>query len=136
MTIEEIPLPVKARREHGRSRISGNLLRYAVLSAGAMYSAAHDHMPWRFYGVPGIVMILAGLLADASVFARWLATGLISPLKGVAITGLFLVVIGLLLAVMASLADSSSHNRHLLEELTAGSVRSRRRDRAGRNLSS
>lgn len=131
MSIKEIALPVIARREYGRSRISGNLLRYAILSAGAMYSAAHDHMPWKFYGIPGLVMILGGLVAEAAVFTRWLMVALVTPFKGVAIAGLFLVVIGLLFAIMASLADSSSHNRHLLEELTTGSVRSRRKNRKG-----
>lgn len=133
MRIREVALPVRGVRQHGRSSISGNLVRYAFLSAGAIYSASHDHMPWRFYGLPGLAMTAAGLIAEALVFARWIDTGKVTPFKGVAIAGLFLVVIGLLLTIMASLAESSSHTRHLIEEQTAYRVRQTRsgqRDRA------
>jgi glycosyltransferase involved in cell wall biosynthesis len=126
LNILEVPLPVKPAREHGRSRISGNLWRYAALSLGAMYSAAHDHMPWRFYGLPGFAMVLAGLAMEAFVFGRWLMVSQVTPFKGVAIAGLFLVVLGTLLLIVASLADTSSHNRHLLEEIIAENVRKNR----------
>lgn len=122
----EVSLPVLPSRQHGRSRISGNLWRYALLSAGAMYSAAHDYMPWRFYGIPGLVMVLAGMASEAFVLVRWLLTGLVTPFKGVAIAGLFFVVIGILLVILASLADSSARNRHLVEEVVAEGVRRRR----------
>lgn len=128
MKIAEKPLPVRGTREHGRSSISGNIARYAALSLAAIYSASHDHMPWRFYGLPGLCMITAGAVAEMLVFVRWLSLGVVTPYKGVAIAGLFLVVIGILLTIMASLADSSSHARHLIEEQTAVRVRARRRE--------
>lgn len=131
MKIAEVPLPVRGTREHGRSSISGNIARYAALSLGAIYSASHDHMPWRFYGLPGLCMTAAGLASETFVFVRWLSMGMVSPYKGLAIAGLFLVVIGILLTIMASLADSSSHARHLLEEQTAERVRARRREASG-----
>lgn len=127
-SIAEVGLPVRASREHGRSRISSNLWRYAALSAGAIYSAAHDHMPWRFYGLPGLLMILAGISGEVFVLLHWLATSAVTPYKSVGIAGLFMVVIGLLLLVVASLADTASHNRHLLEEIIAEQTR---RNRAG-----
>ena len=127
LTVREVSLPVKPRREHGRSRISGNLWRYAALSLGAMYSASHDHMPWRFYGLPGMAMILAGICMETFVFVRWLIVSAVTPFKGVAIAGFFLMVLGTLLLIVASLADTSSHNRHLLEEVIAEAVRKNRR---------
>jgi glycosyltransferase involved in cell wall biosynthesis len=127
LNILEVSLPVGPKRRHGRSSISGNLWRYAALSLGAMYSAAHDHMPWRFYGLPGFALVLTGLFMESFVFVRWLLVSLVTPFKGVAIAGLFLVVLGMLLLVVASLADTSSHNRHLLEEIVAEDVRKNRR---------
>ncbi len=129
-SIAEVPLPVRVSREHGRSRISNNLWRYAALSAGAIYSAAHDHMPWRFYGLPGLLLIIAGVLGEVFVFVHWLTTSAVTPYKGVAIAGLFMVVIGLLLLIVASLADTSSHNRHLLEEIIAEQTRRNRGEHA------
>jgi hypothetical protein len=63
---------------------------------------------------------------DAFVFVRWLVVSSVTPFKGVAIAGLFLVVLGTLLLIVASLADTSSHNRHLLEEMIAENVRKNR----------
>jgi glycosyltransferase involved in cell wall biosynthesis len=126
--IEEVALPVRPTRLHGKSRISSNLWRYATLSIGAMYSSAHDHMPWRFYGLPGLLSVIAGLAGELFVLAHWFISSKVTPFKGVAIAGLFLVVIGILLLIVASLADTSSHSRHLLEEIIAENVR-RNRDR-------
>ena len=123
LTILEVPVRVLGTRPVGTSRIASSLWRYAVLSLAAMYSTAHDHRPWRFYGTPAIVLMLLGLAGDGFVFVRWLMTGKVTPFAGVAIAGLFLVTFGVLLLLFASLADTASHNRHLTEEVIAQNVR-------------
>lgn len=128
MRIREVPVEVLAHRPAGESRISGNLWRYAALSLAAMYSVSHDHRPWRFYGVPALGMMLLGGAGELFVFARWLAVGMVTPFKGVAIAGLFLVTFGAIFGLFASLADTSSHNRRLSESILADRVRTRREE--------
>ncbi|MBD3369615.1 glycosyltransferase [Candidatus Fermentibacteria bacterium] len=126
LRIEEVPLKVLAERPVGDSRIAASISRYAVLSLAAMYSTAHDHKPWRFYGIPALILLLLGIACELFVGIRWLLLGMVTPFKGIAISGLFLIVFGALLVLIASLADTSSHNRHLIEQTIAENVRLRR----------
>mgnify|MGYP002394912205 CR=1 FL=1 len=128
MRIREVPVEVLAQRPAGVSRISGNLWRYAALSLAAMYSVSHDHRPWRFYGIPALIMIVLGSLVEILIFGRWLAVGLVTPYKGAAIAGLFLITFGAIFGLFASLADTSSHNRRLSEGIMADRVRRRREE--------
>lgn len=123
LRIEEVPVKVLGRRPVGRSRIAGNLWRYAVLSLAAMYSTAHDHRPWKFYGTPAVVLMVLGLCSDGFVFVRWLLTHRVTPFAGLAIAGLFMITFSVLLLLFASLADTASHQRHLLEDVAARDVR-------------
>lgn len=126
MSIIEVPVEVAGERPVGTSRIAGSLWRYAFLSIAAMYSISHDHKPWKFYGIPALFMILLGIAADSFVLARWLLTGRISPFISVGLGGLFLITFGVLLFLFASLADTTSHNRRLIEYIVAERIRNRR----------
>jgi len=122
LRIEEVPVRILGRRPVGESRVASSLWRYSILSLAAMYSAAHDYRPWRFYGTPAVVLLALGLAGDAFVFVRWLFTRTVAPFAGVAIAGLFLVTFSALLLLFASLADTASHQRHLVEELISRDV--------------
>ena len=127
LRITEVPLPVKGEREHGKSRIASSLWRYAHLSLEAMYSVAHGHSPWRFYGKPAFILILAGTSLDLFVLIRWLIVGSITPFTAFGIGGLFLITFGILLLLFASVADISAANRKMLEEITAFETRKTRK---------
>jgi glycosyltransferase involved in cell wall biosynthesis len=128
LQITELPLRIRGEREHGKSRIASNLWRYAHLSAEAMYSVAHGHSPWRFYGKPAFMLISLGFLMDAFVLVRWLVLGRITPFAAFGIGGLFMITFGILLILFASIADISAANRKMLEEITAMETRRIRRE--------
>jgi glycosyltransferase involved in cell wall biosynthesis len=119
LRIKEVPVAVRGEREHGKSRIASNLWRYAHLSIEAMYSVAHGHSPWKFYGKPAFTLISLGMLLDLSVLVRWLIVGRITPFAAFGIGGLFMITFGILLILFASIADISAANRKMLEEITA-----------------
>lgn len=123
LRIKEIPTKIRGEREYGESRIASNLWRYAHLSVEAMYSVAHGHSPWRFYGTPAFSLIGLGILLDVFTLSWWVVTGGISPFTAFGIGGLFLITFGILLVLFASIADISSANRKMLEEITAMETR-------------
>jgi glycosyltransferase involved in cell wall biosynthesis len=123
LRIMEIPVAIKGEREHGKSRISSNLWRYAHLSVEAMYSVAHGHSPWRFYGTPAFILLATGASLDILVLVRWLFVGRITPFAAFGIGGLFMITFGILLLLFASIADISAANRKMLEEITAMETR-------------
>ncbi len=123
LRIKEIPTKIRGEREFGKSRIASNLWRYAHLSAEAMYSVAHGHSPWRFYGTPAFTLIGLGIVLDLFTLAWWFFMGRITPFTAFGIGGLFLITFGILLILFASIADISSANRKMLEEITAMETR-------------
>ncbi len=123
LRIREIPLRIRGEREHGRSRIASNLWRYAHLSMEAMYSVAHGHSPWRFYGRPAFTLLFLGAALDLFVLVRWLVVGKITPFAAFGIGGLFMITFGILLVLFASIADISAANRKMLEDITAFETR-------------
>ncbi|MFO8184342.1 MAG: glycosyltransferase family 2 protein [Candidatus Aegiribacteria sp.] len=129
LVIREIPVKVLGRRPVGDSRIAGSLWRYAVLSLAAMYSISHDHKPWKFYGIPALILMGLGISADLFVLARWIITGRISPFTAVGLGGLFMITFAVLLFLFASLADTASHNRRLIEAVLSDRIRKNRMDR-------
>ncbi len=126
LTIREVPIRVLGERPVGSSRIASSLWRYAILSLAAMYSISHDHKPWKFYGMPALILIILGLTADLFVLIRWIIKGSISPFIAVGLGGLFLITFGILLFLFASLADTASHNRQLIETIISENIRNNR----------
>ncbi len=123
LRLKEIPTKIRGEREFGKSRIASNLWRYALLSAEAMYSVAHGHSPWKFYGGPAFSLLAIGFILDTFTLSWWLATGRISPFTAYGIGGLFSITFGILLLLFASIADISASNRKMLEEVTAMETR-------------
>ncbi|MCK4806484.1 MAG: glycosyltransferase family 2 protein, partial [Candidatus Aegiribacteria sp.] len=126
LTIFEVPVRILGERPVGSSRIASSLWRYAILSLAAMYSISHDHQPWKFYGTPALILLILGIAADLFVLIRWIITGSISPFTAIGLGGLFLITFGVLLFLFASLADTASHNRHLIETVISENVRKNR----------
>lgn len=123
LRLKEISTVIRGEREFGKSRIASNLWRYALLSAEAMYSVAHGHSPWKFYGGPAFSLLAIGFILDIFTLSWWLATGRISPFTAYGIGGLFSITFGILLLLFASIADISASNRKMLEEVTAMETR-------------
>jgi len=131
MRVREVPLPILGERASGKSRIAGNLWRYALLSIEAMYSVAHGHTPWKIYGAPALVLISLGAVMGLFVLIHWLSTGAVTPYAGLGIGGLFLITFGILMLLFASVADIGSSNRKLLEELIESETRKKRAQSRG-----
>lgn len=129
LSILEVPVKILGERPVGSSRIASSLWRYAILSLAAMYSISHDHRPWKFYGTPALILMILGIAADLFVFIRWMLTRSIAPYTAVGLGGLFLITFAVLLFLFASLADTASHNRHLIEIIIAENVRKNRKNK-------
>jgi len=112
----EVSVPVRGEREHGRSRVAGNLWRYGIKSATIIFRAARDYQPFYFIGIPGIIMFLAGVLSGLFLTQHYLMTGGTSPYRSlVTVSGTFLII-GFLLFIVSLVADMVHRNRVLIEE--------------------
>lgn len=116
ISMAEVPLKVRGEREFGTSRVASNLWRYAIKSATIMFRAARDYQPFYFIGVPGIVILLAGVLSGMFVVTHFITTGETSPYRSVVTVSGILTIIGFLLLFISMLADMTHRNRVLIEE--------------------
>jgi glycosyltransferase involved in cell wall biosynthesis len=115
--IKEIPLQVRGKRQHGNSRVAGNLWRYAVQSAGIIILAARDIRPLMFFGSLGAILLVLGIACGGVVFGWWLSTGGTSPLRSLLIGSAVFLILGFLLIVLALQADMMGRQRKLMEEI-------------------
>lgn len=116
LSMAEVPLKVRGEREFGKSRVASNLWRYGIKSATIMFRAARDYKPFYFIGVPGIAILLAGVLSGLFVLMHFLSTGETSPYRSVVTVSGILTIIGFLLLFISLLADMTHRNRILIEE--------------------
>ena len=125
LTIEEVALPVLAERPVGESRIMQSVLRYGMRSAPVLIRATRDYSPMKFFGLLSLAALVPGLLAGLFVTVHWLRTGETAPYTSLITISVGGVLLGLLLGVVALLADLIGRVRFQVEEMLYESRRSR-----------
>ncbi len=90
----EVPIRVQYFPER-RSRIAGNIVRYAWQTLLIIVKSLLYYRPLRFLGALAVILIFPSLVSLAVLSVRYLETGLISPHKGVAITSLVGMAVGI-----------------------------------------
>lgn len=113
----EIPLKVIGERQHGRSRVASNIWRYGIKSASIMFRAARDYRPFYFFGVPGIIVLIAGVASGLFLLGHYVATGQTSPYRSLVSVSGVMLIIGFLLLFLSMLADMMHRNRLMLDKI-------------------
>lgn len=110
LRIQEVPVAVRGVREHGTSRVAGNLFKYGWNAASIILSTYRDYRPLAFFGSIASVLFGAGALLIAALCAHWLRTGALFPYRAIGFiggalcgAGLLVYLVGLVAAMMARL---------------------------------
>jgi len=114
--IREVPVRVRGVREHGSSRVAGNVPRYAWQAAGIILATYRDYFPLRFFGRLAGVFFALGILALAFLAVHWLRTGAFTPFKAVGFAGGSLCGAGLLIYLIGQVAETQVRLRAALDE--------------------
>lgn len=125
LTIEEVALPVLAERPVGESRIMRSVLRYGMRSGPVLIRATRDYSPMKFFGMLALAACVPAVLAGLFVTMHWLRTSETAPYTSLITISVGGVLLGLLLGVVALLADLIARLRFQLEEMLYESRRSR-----------
>ncbi|MBM3234026.1 glycosyltransferase [Candidatus Pacearchaeota archaeon] len=102
--IKEIPLEVNYFRER-KSNISGKLGKYGLKSIAIIARATRDTQPLTFFGVPGAIIFLLGIIGAGFSFWYWLTHLMTTPVRQLFNVSVFFLIFGLSLGVLALLAD-------------------------------
>jgi len=117
LRIAEVPLAVRGEREFGRSRVAGNLWRYALNTSGIIFRCYRDYRPMLFFGFAALVLAAAGFGLLAFLGSYYLQTGGFSPHKWAGFSGAGLLTLALLVFFMGLIGDMLNRHRIYLEEL-------------------
>ena len=114
--IVEIPSRVKYRK--GReAKISRSLSLYALRALLIILRTFRDYKPLVFFGLPGVIMFGIGNIFLIISAGYWILEHQTTPVRMALFTGAFLSVFGLLLIVLALVADMLKRIRRNQEEL-------------------
>lgn len=123
--IREVSVPVLAERAVGDSRMMHSILRYASRSAPVLIRALRDHSPLKFFGGLSVLAFVFSIAIGSGVFVHWLRTGETVPYTSFITVSVGGVLLALLLATIALLADLIARLRFQVEELLYESRRKR-----------
>lgn len=112
----EVPLKVRGQRQYGRSRVAGNLWLFAAKSSSIIFRAARDYHPLKFFGLPGLLLLLIGGAGGLFLLYHWSQTGQTSPYRSLVQVSGVLIIVGVLLLFLSMIADMLHRNRLLVEE--------------------
>lgn len=104
LKIKEIPLRVQYFSER-KSKIYRGAFHYAINILKIIFKTARDYQPLKFFGGIGLSVFLLGLILDVFMFVFFIQTGVFTPYKWIGLLGIFLNTIGLILLVLALVAD-------------------------------
>ena len=116
LIIKEVPVEVKGKREIGESRVAGNIPRYAYQISRIMLTTFRDYKPFSFFGILALVIFFFGVALDLVPIINKFYTGSLYPFKVFGVAGLSFNFIGVLVFLMAFLADMNNRQRMLIEE--------------------
>jgi len=117
MSMTEVPVTIRGVREHGRSRVAHNLVRYGVRALAILAGAVRDRLPLAFFGGIGSVLALMGGAAELTVFVNFVLTGKTTPYQSFTILGAIFLILGAFSFLIALLADMLGRMRETQETL-------------------
>ena len=117
MKIMEIPLYVKAKRDHGESKVVKSVPKYVFQAMTIIIRSIRDYKPLAFFGTIGMFSLILGLISGGFMIVRYILTGRTSPFQSLLIVAVGLTVLGVLLIILALIADMLDRQRRIQEDL-------------------
>jgi glycosyltransferase involved in cell wall biosynthesis len=116
LTIQEVPISVRYFADR-RSRLAGNLPRYAVRTSAILIRGYRDYFPLRFFWGLSMVPLVLGAAFSAAFFLNFLRTGQFAGYLFAGFTAAFLIAIALLLILIGLVADMLDRSRRNQERV-------------------
>ena len=99
-------LPIRVKYFAGRkSRVADSILRYAIQTSKIILRVLLDYRPIRVFGTFGGICMLIGAGFESFLLVHYALTGTFTPYKATGFIGLGFIIFGLLILVIALIAD-------------------------------
>ena len=104
LRVLEMPIRVKYDPER-KSRVAGSVLRYAVQTSKIILRVLLDYRPMRIFGVLGGSLVSIGFLFVLYLLGHYALTQAFTPYKSLGFIGLGFIIFGMLVLIIALVAD-------------------------------
>lgn len=101
--IANVPVNFYQRRS-GESRLMSGPLSYAWRAGIIIFRTMRDYDPLKFFGLPGIILTVAGIFLGSAIVYKFTLVGFIGHTPAVILTAL-LIMSGIQLSFLALMAD-------------------------------
>ena len=88
-----------------KSRVAGSVIRYAVQTSKIILRVLLDYRPMRVFGGLGGLLVFIGLAFEVFLIGHYALTGAFTPYKSAGFIGLGFFVFGMLVLIIALVAD-------------------------------
>jgi len=88
-----------------KSRVAGSIFRYALQTSKIMLRVLLDYRPIRVFGLFGSLCMIIGIGFEIFLMGHYFLTGMFSPYKSTGFIGLGFIIFGLLILIIALVAD-------------------------------
>jgi glycosyltransferase involved in cell wall biosynthesis len=117
LRIKEVPVLVRGVREHGKSKVASNLLKYGLSSMRIILHSFIDHKPLTVFGALSLVLFTLGLGFGLFFLIHYIETGRFSPHIWAGFTSGFFLVMSFMVFVFSLLGDMLSRIRRNQEQI-------------------
>ena len=102
--VADLPIAIRYFPER-KSRVAGSIGKYAVKTTTIILRVLLDYKPLRMFGVFGLLLLLIGTGFEVFLFTFYAINGSFTPYKSAGFIGLGFITFGLLVLLLAMLAD-------------------------------
>jgi glycosyltransferase involved in cell wall biosynthesis len=104
LRIVEHPITVKYDPQR-KSRVASSILNYAMQTSKIVLRVMLDYRPIRVFGALGTILILIGMGFELFLLGHYILTHSFSPYKATGFIGLGFIIFGMLVLIIALIAD-------------------------------
>ncbi len=116
LKIKQVPVSVKYFKNR-KSKVAGNLLKYTWKSLNIIVRSIVYYKPLRFFGYPGIVLLLIGFVFIVFLLGHKILAGDYTPYKAFGFIGASFSLFGLLMILVGLVADIMDKIRRTQERI-------------------
>lgn len=113
-----LEIPVHVRYDPTRkSRVAGSLFRYAIQTSKIILRVLLDYRPMRVFGTLGGTLVFVGIALEIFLLGHYALAGAFTPYKSVGFIGLGFFIFGMLVLIIALVADMLNRLRLTQDKL-------------------
>jgi glycosyltransferase involved in cell wall biosynthesis len=116
LRVMEMPISIRYFPER-KSRVAGSISNYASKTSKIILRVLLDYRPLRVFGMLGSIFFIIGLAFEIFLFAFYMINGSFTPYKSAGFIGLGFIIFGMLIFLVALIAEMINRLRQSQDRL-------------------